>query len=198
MRRLLQRFPLFLLILGFCLGSVMPACAAGGLLGPQNIIMLVENGVELALAPSVERSLSSDDSRRSVMVWSSIAQSIDEVLLPVVQGEDPQIKDLEGWFDRFNAWDAVPIGDNDVRVMQLLVNTVLSYIPTEKLGEAYEKGRVPPEVRDVLVAGFTAARDTIRDALDRHGYPTTASLAEPPPDPPEKTLELRFRYDRGD
>lgn len=173
------------------------SCGTGGLLSPKNIEMLVETGVYALLVPAVDRSLEASDKQRAFIVWSAIAESMDFALIPIVQGEDPQIKDLEGWFDKFNLWDKFPVSDSDIRLMQMLVNTILSYIPTEKLNDAQNKGKLSADMRRLLSVGFTAARDVIRESLKRHGYISASLATGAPIEVPERTLKVKFSYARS-
>lgn len=179
---------LLLPIIIFCL-------SCGGSLNYNNLSNLIDLGVDWLLGNYIESKLKSDDAHIQYVVWSAVNQSLDEFVLPVLNGDNPQIKDLESWVDHVNLWSQIPISNLDIEILQKVINLMLSYIPANKWVDVQQSGKIRYEVNNLLKSGFNSMKSVITKCLDRYKYLEVITQTENTEiNVIEHTIKLEFNY----
>lgn len=186
------------LIMLVAIVPVVQSCGAGSFLNAQNISMMIGSGIRLFVPLILEGTLKNDP-QRGYMVWSGIKQSLDEFVIPLISGKDPKITDLDAWATRSNIWEQLPVSNEDVVLIQEIVNTILSYIPTEKWSESKTRGTISGDVQLMFIAGFTAFRESLDSTLLRYGHVQAAMSGKTASkiEKPNLTIKVRIDYATG-
>lgn len=171
-------------------------CGSGGIFSAQNIMWLIDTGVKLFAADAVEKSflLAKDDEYRAYLVWSGVSDSLGDVVLPMLNGESPQISDLNAWAER--AWDDLPISNKEVEVIQDAVNIALNYIPADKWANAQSDGEMSGDVKEGFITAFTTLKQEIDEVLAAYSYLESSMAPAEVPDwsDIDRTESVRFEY----
>lgn len=168
----------------------------GGSVNWDSLGRVVDFGVEWLLQDTIEDNLTGEYKQESYVFWSVVSDTLEDILLPVFEGQSIHLNDLQSWAERFNDMKEVPIRDADIAVLQDTINLMLSYIPTVEWEKTIKEGTVEKEVFDFFKRGFKSMKAVIDEGLLKHSYLEAAQSIAEKIEIPERTLKLRFDYVR--
>lgn len=163
-----------------------------GFLSSQNVSMLVETGMELMVGHVVADEVK-DGSVKSHQMWSSVVNIFDDVILPLIKGDTPSIRELEQLINSPETWAKTNITNRQMRMLQRAINLTLSYIPVDKWKTALEEDQMFADTHRVFQSAFTAFRNSIADVLEQYPLQETDRDLKIT-DPANYTLRVILNY----
>lgn len=129
----------------------------------------VENAVvasiEMFVPQLVDASIGRGNEQVAYHAWRAISQSIGDVLMPILNGDNPKISDLQSWFDLIKANQ---VGDDHIRSIQGTINFLFAFIPASKIQAFVNEGVVGSSILNVVRSAFMALKGSIDLVLSRY------------------------------